>query len=176
MNDMHTAAVPDPEDASPIDLMLFREVLATFPAGVVIVTAHNEDGTPAGLTCSAFCSVSGTPAMVLVCVDKGSNTLPAIQHSQAFTVNILAEGRQDLALLFASKNPDKFGGVAWEMPECSVGGPIFRNDAASYLVCKVDQAVEAGDHWVFIGEAIEAGIHDEPMPLLYHNRSFASLG
>ena len=162
--------------APAIDSMLFREVLATFPAGVVIVPATGTAGEPAGLTVSAFCSVSAEPTLILVCVDKGSNTLPAIQTSQMFTVNILAAGRQDLALLFASKRADKFAAVSWEAPELAGGGPILRADAAAYLVCRVDRAVEAGDHWVFIGEAVEAGVHEEPMPLLYHRRSFVSIG
>jgi flavin reductase (DIM6/NTAB) family NADH-FMN oxidoreductase RutF len=158
-----------------MDPAVFREVLATFPAGVVVVTAVDAELNPAGLTVSAFCSVSATPTLVLVCVDRGSNTLPAIQQSGAFTVNILAGGRQELAMLFASKREDKFGGVAWKAPRLARGGPVLLGDAAAYLVCKVDQAVEAGDHWVFIGEAVEAGIQEGHPPLLYHKRAFASL-
>jgi flavin reductase (DIM6/NTAB) family NADH-FMN oxidoreductase RutF len=172
---MNTASVPNPDDATPMDQMVFREVLATFPAGVVVVTALNSSLTPVGLTVSAFCSVSANPTLVLVCIDMGSNTLPAIHESGAFTVNILAGGREDLAMLFASKAEDKFGGVAWEAPRVPRGGPILRSDAAAFLVCKVDQAIEAGDHWVFIGEAVEAGIKEGHPPLLYHKRGFASL-
>lgn len=174
--EFETTGSPDRSGVTPLDQLLFREVLATFPAGVVVVTALGADREPAGLTVSAFCSVSAEPAMVLVCIDKGSQTLPAIQSSQAFTVNILAAGREDLALLFASKRTDKFAAVSWEAARLSQGGPILRADAAAYLVCSVDQAVEAGDHWVFIAHAMEAGVHEEPTPLLYHRRSFASVG
>jgi len=165
------------EGASGLDPLLFREILATFPAGVVIVTAVGADGTSSGLTVSAFCSVSAVPPLVLVCVDRGSNTLSAIQHSEMFTVNILAAGRAELALRFASKRTDKFADIAHEPPTLPRGGPILRNDAASYLVCRLEQSVEAGDHWVFIGEALEAGVHEDerPLPLVYHNRSFSSV-
>lgn len=164
-----------PEDNA-LDQLKFREVLATFPAGVVVVTASQPSGEPAGLTVSAFCSVSANPTLVLVCVDKASNTLPAIEASGAFTVNILAAGREELALLFASKRTDKFAAVAWELPALASAGPILRSDAAAYLVCRVDQAVEAGDHWVFIGEAVEADLHDHHVPLLYCRRAFSSVG
>ncbi len=163
------------EGVSDLDPLLFREILATFPAGVVIVTAVGSDGKPSGLTVSAFCSVSAQPPLVLVCIDRSSNTLPAIQHSEMFTVNILAAGRAELALRFASKRQDKFDELAHEQPMLGGAGPILRDDAAAYLVCRLEQTIEAGDHWVFIGEAVEAGAHERPLPLLYHNRSFSSL-
>jgi flavin reductase (DIM6/NTAB) family NADH-FMN oxidoreductase RutF len=173
---VNTASPPDPEHPSTVDLALFREVLACFPAGVVIVTAVSEDGQPRGLTVNAFCSVSAIPPLVLVCVDAESNTLPAIRSSGAFTVNILAAGRQNLALRFASKSPDKFADVAWTPPVVGIGGPVLHADAAAHLVCRVDQEVPAGDHWVFIGQAVEAGVRQEHPPLLYHRRGFAEVG
>lgn len=172
---MNTAMVGEGGDPSPIDLAVFREVLSTFPAGVVIVTAVGDDGEPYGLTINAFCSVSADPMLILVCIDKGSKTLPAVRASGKFTVNILAAGREDVASRFAAKRPDKFEGVRWEPPGLEGGGPILRADAASYLVCKVDREIDAGDHQIFIGEAVEAGIHEPHPPLLYHKRSFASL-
>ena len=151
----------------------FRRALATFPAGVVVVTATEANGRPVGLTVSAFCSVSAEPPLVLVCVDKGSNTLPAILDSGMFTVNILNSDSEDLALLFASKTEEKFTEVIWHMPRAlDGGGPILHSDAASYLVCTVDQAIEAGDHWVMIGAVREAAVHEAPRPLVYHQRTF----
>jgi flavin reductase (DIM6/NTAB) family NADH-FMN oxidoreductase RutF len=165
----------DPTTSSVDDLGL-REVLASFPAGVVVVTAVDGDGTPRGLTVSAFCSVSAEPPLVLVCVDKGSNTLPAIHHSGGFTVNILAGGREDVARAFASKQEDKFLGLNCRPPGPAKGGPILSDHVAAYLVCDVQQAVEAGDHWVFIAEVLETALAEEDLMLLYHRRSFSSVG
>ena len=162
-------------DNDPLDPATFREVLASFPAGIVILPAMGADGQPYGLTITAFCSVSANPALILVCVDQASTTLPAVQAGGAFTVNILISGREDLALRFASKRSDKFEGVEWRAPKLAGGGPILATDAGSYLVCKVDQELTAGDHQIFIGEAIEAGIRHGDPPLLYHNRDFVSL-
>jgi len=68
---------------------LYRDLLSSFPAGVTVVTAFDADGNPRGLTLIAFCGVSLEPPLVLVCVDRGSNTLPAIQHSGGFTINFI---------------------------------------------------------------------------------------
>ena len=46
--------------------------------------------------------------MVLVCLNKTSDTQAAVLKAGAFAVNILAEGQQDLAYRFARKG-DKFG-------------------------------------------------------------------
>ena len=46
------------------------------------------------------------PPLVLVCVDRSSNTLPALLESGGFTVNFLAGGRDHLAVL-ASDNSQR---------------------------------------------------------------------
>lgn len=158
-----------------VPAQLYREIMACFPTGVAIVTAHESGTTPRGLTLSAFCAVSLDPPLVLVCIDKGSNTLPAMQESGGFTVNFLAGGREHLAVLYASKAESKFDGIAWRRPELPEGGPVLHEDSAAYAVCVTRQAIEAGDHWVFIGEVCEGGVIEGRLPLVYHRRAFIDL-
>jgi len=86
----------------------YRDVMSAFPSGVVIVTAFGSDGLPRGLTVTAFAAVSLQPPLALVCVEKTSNTLPAVQHTKGFTANLLASGRDALARLMATKASTKF--------------------------------------------------------------------
>src|SRR5438093_9139019 len=104
--------------------------MSSFPSGVVVLTAFGQDGLPRGLTVSAFCPVSLHPPLALACIDKTSNTLPAVQHTGGFTANILAAGRELLARRFASKASDKFDGLKWQPPGVPHGGPILEEDAA----------------------------------------------
>ena len=154
---------------------LFRDIMASFPSGVAIVTAHETGGRPRGLTLSAFCPVSLEPPLVLVCIDRTSNTLPALQASGGFTVNFLAGGRDHLAVLYASKAEEKFEGIAWRRPQLAEGGPVLHEDSAAYAVCVTRQAIEAGDHWVFIGEVREGEVLEDRLPLVYHRRAFIDL-
>ncbi len=154
---------------------LYREIMACFPTGVAIVTAHESGSRPRGLTLSAFCAVSLDPPLVLVCIDRSSNTLPAMQASGGFTVNFLAGGREHLAVLYASKAEEKFEGIAWSRPDIAEGGPILHEDSAAYAVCVTRQAIEAGDHWVFIGEVCDGAVVDGRLPLVYHRRAFIDL-
>src|SRR5258708_7588431 len=127
--------------------------MACFPTGVAIVTAHESGSRPRGLTLSAFCAVSPAPPLVLVCIDRSSNTLPAMQASGGFTVNFLAGGREHLAVLYASKAEEKFEGIAWSRPDIAEGGPILHEDSAAYAVCVTRQPIEPPDHSAFIPEA-----------------------
>src|SRR2546426_12846319 len=100
--------------------------MASFPSGVVILTAFGDDHQPRGLTVSAFCAVSVDPPLALVCIDKTSNTLPAVQHTGGVTANILAAGREQLARRLATKLSDKVGGIAWPPPGSTIGGPVVQ--------------------------------------------------
>jgi flavin reductase (DIM6/NTAB) family NADH-FMN oxidoreductase RutF len=157
-----------------VDDASFKTALAAFPTGVAVVTAFGAGG-PVGLTVNAFAAVSLIPRLLLVCVDKGSNTLPAIRSSGAFTVNVLDESGERVAQRFASKLGDKFAGLAWDAPARVATGPVLRDFAVAYFGCRVEHSVEAGDHWIFVGEAVEVGCADAAKPLLYHRSAFSSM-
>ena len=146
--------------------------MSSFPSGVVVLTAFGDDGRPRGLTVSAFCAVSLQPPLALVCIDKTSNTLPAVQHTGGFTANILAAGREVLARRMATKLTDKFDGLAWRRPESPVGGPILEDDTAAYAACALRDTIEAGDHWILIGLVTE-GMHREGVaPMVFTRREY----
>src|SRR5207245_9121423 len=153
----------------------YREVMATFPSGVVVLTAFGKDSLPRGLTVSAFCAVSLNPPLALACIEKTSNTLPAVQHAGGFTANILATGREQLARRMASKLTDKFDGIAGRRPESDRGGPILEADSAAYAVCMLKETIEAGDHWILIGTVVE-GAHDANVPpMIFSRRGYFGL-
>ena len=154
---------------------LYRELLSSFPAGVTVVTAFDAGGNPRGLTLIAFCGVSLEPPLVLVCVDRASNTLPAIRHSGGFTVNFIGHHSDQVARLMATKSGDKFTRIAWRRPRLPEGGPILHEDSAAHIVCRTWKALEAGDHWVFIGEVMEGATADRQLPLVFHRRAFVDL-
>jgi flavin reductase (DIM6/NTAB) family NADH-FMN oxidoreductase RutF len=155
-----------------IERALFREVMSSFPSGVVVLTAFGQDDRPRGLTVSAFCAVSLEPPLALACIDKTSNTLPAVQHTGGFTANVLAAGREQLARRMATKVTDKFDGIEWRRPESPIGGPILDKEIAAYAVCTLRDTIEAGDHWILIGLVTE-GAHGEGVaPMIFSRRGY----
>jgi flavin reductase (DIM6/NTAB) family NADH-FMN oxidoreductase RutF len=155
-----------------IDPQRFRNVMSAFPSGVVVVTAFGDDGLPRGLTVSAFCAVSLSPPLALVCVDKSSNTLPAVQRTRGFTANILAAGRESLARRMATKLSDKFDGLVWRRSESGAGGPILEEDATAYAVCSLKETIEGGDHWILLGSVLEGDHREGVSPLVFSRRGY----
>jgi flavin reductase (DIM6/NTAB) family NADH-FMN oxidoreductase RutF len=156
----------------PIAPDLFRSIMGSFPAGVAVVTAVAEDGTPRGLTSNAVCSVSLDPPLLLVCVDRDSNTLAALNHSGSFVVNFLAGGRERLSQWFARKNPDKFRDVDWRPSELADGAPILSADCVAYAECRTVQEIEAGDHVIFLGEVGGGDVVIGGAPLIFRRGEY----
>ena len=150
--------------------------MASFPSGVVVLTAFGDDGLPRGLTVSAFCAVSLEPPLALACIDKTSNTLPAVRLTGGFTANILASGREQLARRMATKVSDKFEGIKWRKPAGADGGPILEEDAAAYAVCTLRETIEAGDHWILIGHVIDGAEREGVAPMIYSRRLYDAIG
>jgi len=157
-----------------IDPQRFRDVMSSFPSGVVIITAFGQDGEPRGLTVNAFCAVSLEPPLALACIDKLSNTLPSVRHTNGFTANIVAAGREPLARLMATKSSEKFHSIEWRRSDAG-GGPILEHDIAAYAVCTLKETIEAGDHWILIGNVVEGLRIDGVTPLVYGRRDYFDL-
>lgn len=149
----------------------FKDVMSRIAATVTVVTAKS-DANLIGLTVSAFVSVSADPPIVLVCLDKATNSLDPMLDVQGFTVNIMPEGTEDTAMLFATVGRDRFAETAWSEAATSTAGPVL-DLALAHLECEVVDRVEIGDHWVIYGEVAAAVVSDRAVaPLVWFDRHF----
>ncbi|MFI9275850.1 flavin reductase CtcQ [Kitasatospora sp. NPDC052896] len=156
-----------------VDGPTFQSIMGALPTGVTVVTTLGPDGEPYGLTCSAACSVSKTPPLLLVCIQRGSRVLRALLERGEFVVNVLRGGGESTSALFASPRDDRFRGVPWE-PGRHGGLPVMPTDVVAHAECRVAAAVDVGDHTVVIGAVAAGGTRPEvPSPLMYWRRSYA---
>jgi flavin reductase (DIM6/NTAB) family NADH-FMN oxidoreductase RutF len=157
----------------PVDKATFFAIMSAFPSGVAIVTTIDEDGRPKGLTCTATCSLSAEPPLLLVCVDRKSSTLPAVRHTRRFVVNYLLAGRGELSNRFASREQERWTDVAWRPTPC--GLPCLHADSLAYAECSLVQEVDAGDHVILIGR-VDGGQAPAPgtQPLMYFRRGYGT--
>jgi flavin reductase (DIM6/NTAB) family NADH-FMN oxidoreductase RutF len=149
----------------------FRNVIGHFASGVTVVTTVH-DGRPYGTTASAVTSVSLEPPMLLICMNKQSETGQAVAACRRFAVNILSEDQPDAAVQFARKGDDKFVGIA--LDEGEAGVPLLRGALAT-LECRVVEEVTGGTHSVFFGE-VHRGSARKGRPLTYFRGQFGRLG
>lgn len=145
----------------------FRDVIGRFASGVTVITV-NKDGKPLGTTASAFTSLSLEPPMVLICMNKTSETGMAVHEAGSFAVNILGEGHPDLAMRFAGKGADKFDGIPSEPGEN--GEPLLL-DALATLECTVTEETAGGTHLVFLA-SVERASAEPGAPLTYFRGQF----
>jgi flavin reductase (DIM6/NTAB) family NADH-FMN oxidoreductase RutF len=146
----------------------FRDVMAGVATPVSVVTAMARS-RPYGTTVSAFASLSMSPPMVLVSLDRRSDLLQQLAEGTRFGVNVLGSGQAPLALAFARKGPGKFAGIGWELDD---GLPRLTG-SPGWLACAVTRLVDGGDHVVVLGEVRTAARQEAP-PLTYHARTFGT--
>lgn len=150
----------------------FRSLMSAFPTGVSVVTSVGVDGLPRGLTCSSLASVTVEPPTLLVCLNKYSTTLAALEISGRFAVNLLHHEGRRAARIFADPAVDRFGLVPWDFSPAG-GMPRLIEDAFAFAECMVTRILRVGDHAVIVGMVTHAE-RQEASPLLYGMRAFAS--
>jgi flavin reductase (DIM6/NTAB) family NADH-FMN oxidoreductase RutF/DNA-binding GntR family transcriptional regulator len=152
---------------APVDQTVYRDAIGRFASGVTVITTATGD-RDFGTTASAVSSLSMEPPMLLICLNRTSETGEAIAGSGVFGVNILSERQTDLAYAFAQKAPDKFKGMAIHRNDTGV--PLIP-DALAHIECRVAETATGGTHTVFMGEVIAATARDEA-PLTYYRGRF----
>lgn len=150
-----------------------RRLFGAIPAAVSIVTTVDGRGVPYGFTANTLSAVSVDPALLSVCVQKGSRTLRAIGASGVFAVNVLADGGQRAARLFASRSEHQFDKVRWSPATIATGAPLLEDVALAHAECVVERFIEAGDHWLVIGQLERVDVTARA-PLLYQRGVFAA--
>ena len=155
-----------------IDPDSFRSVLGRFASGITIVTVIDGDGRDAGMTVSAFCSVSLYPPLVQACVDRAASMFDALQHAEGFCVNILGSDQEALSRRFsAEESTHRFDGIGYARGE---NGIVLLDDALAHIECRMHARHDAGDHMLVIGEVERAEARDA-RPLLYYRGGYAQL-
>ena len=153
------------------DPLSLRRVLSNFATGVTVVSTEHLDGGYCGLTANAFSSVSLVPPLVLVCVDRATQTYPCLVSKGFFVASFLAAHQHELAVKFAERRDDKFDGVPHRLG--ITGAPILER-AVGYVECRIEQELEGGDHAIFLSRVEEAGAEGGE-PLVFFRGGYAHL-
>jgi len=158
----------------PIDPEDLRSAMRHWTTGVTVVSSVLGDRQH-GMTASSFTSVSLDPPLVLVSLERITNTHLLVQEAGTFAVTILESNQQAISDRFAgreSENSDRFAGL--DTYTMVTGAPLLSGGLAAFD-CRVVSHYEAGTHTVFIGEVEAVRYSSDGSPLLYYDRDYRTL-
>ncbi|MET9495710.1 flavin reductase family protein [Streptomyces sp. NPDC006552] len=164
----------------------FRAALSRLAAGVVLLTAYEAPldpegpaGEDAGMTATAFMSVSLDPPLVLVSIRNGSRMDDLLDDQPLWAVSLLSESQKHIAGRFAMKGRLSDRLLFEDIPYVRgthTGAPLV-GGALATLECRTEQLVPAGDHTLVIGRVLSATLPvAEGGPLTYFRGRYRTLG
>lgn len=155
--------------ATGFDPREFRKALGTFATGVTIITTRAADGTPIGLTCNSFNSVSLDPPLVLWSLENASLSLAAFREAPHWAVHVLASDQEELSGRFARRGATKFAGLELED---GVGNIPLLTGCSARFQCRNAFQYDGGDHVIFVGE-VQRFDRSDAAPLVFHGGGYA---
>ncbi len=181
--------VPAARHAEGVSNDEFRAAMSRLASGVVLVTAQEPPldpddprapaGEDAGMTATAFLSVSLDPPLVLVSLREGSRMDDLLDEQPLWAVSVLSESQRHIAGRFAMKGrlSDRllFEDIPYVRGEYT-GAPLV-GGALATLECRTEQRVTAGDHTLVIGRVLTARLPSAGgEPLMYFRGRYRQLG
>jgi len=151
-----------------IDSMVLRRAVGAFATGVTVVTV-SEGTVLHGMTANSFTSVSLSPPLVLVSVDKKARMHAVLPRVGRFGMSVLASDQGDVAMHFAGR-PGLDGCFAF----ASLSGTPVIDHALAQLACSLVASQDAGDHTLYIGK-VDDTMRRDGRPLVFFAGRFVSL-
>ena len=136
-----------------------KTVLRMIPYGLFILTSQDKSDQVAAAAVNWVTQTSFKPPLVSVAVRGDSFVHQVIQESGVFALNALGKGQSATAFAFfkptvregmtLSGEPFHFG---------ETGSPILES-AVGYVECRVAGSLAVGDHTIYAGEVVAAGLN-----------------
>jgi len=136
--------------------------LRMIPYGLYVMTAEDKDDRISAATVNWVTQASFKPPLVAVGVKADSQIHDIIKTAGNFALNVLGKGQQGAAYAFfkpAERDGQKISGEPFHAR--STEAPVLENTPA-FFECRLVTTVEEGDHSIFVGEVVDAGVTQEP--------------
>jgi flavin reductase (DIM6/NTAB) family NADH-FMN oxidoreductase RutF len=151
----------------PIDPKAKETALQHFTTGMAVIGSKGDGGELNAMTANWVLQVSFHPPLVAVSVEQDAHTRRLIDAGGVFSVNNVRHepGAEELVGKFVK--PAQRVGNKLEDEEFSTGetGAPLLTQALSWVECRVVGTFPAGDHILYLGEVVGAGVNGEGEPL-----------
>ena len=145
-----------------MDANVKKTALRMIPYGLYVLTAKGKDDTVAAATVNWVTQASFTPPLVAVGVKADSHAHALIKESKAFALNVLGKGQQAMAFTFFKPAAREGQAISGEPFRWGITGAPILERTPAFVECRLVATVEKGDHSVFVGEVVEAGLASAP--------------
>jgi flavin reductase (DIM6/NTAB) family NADH-FMN oxidoreductase RutF len=151
------------------------QVLEWFPYGLYAIGVREGERSNA-FTANWVTQVAFEPPMVAVSVENDGASVEMMRASKVFSVNVFEATQRTPAARLArpyARVPGKLEEYPYRAGE--TGAPLLE-DALGYVECRIVAEVPAGDHTLFVGEVVGAGVFREGEPLTLRAAGFKYAG
>lgn len=144
-----------------------KTALRMIPYGLFVMTVKDGDKMT-GAAVNWLTQASFAPPLVVLGAKADNPSTQMISSSGKFLINVLESGQVPLASAFfkhVEPEGNKLGGAEFEP---SPGGLPVLKDGIAWFECELRETVAIGDHTIFVGEVVEAGVSKgdaEPLTL-----------
>jgi flavin reductase (DIM6/NTAB) family NADH-FMN oxidoreductase RutF len=159
-------------DVTP-DLAAFRQSFRRHAAGVAIVTALTEGGTPVGFTATSLASLSAVPPLATFNIARSASSWPAIAETDRVVIHTLGVRNRAVAEKLSGDNASRFDGDHWYSGPH--GLPIIK-DVTSWMIGRIIERFPVHNNAVVVVQIEQGGLGDDDLPLLYHERRYFAPG
>jgi flavin reductase (DIM6/NTAB) family NADH-FMN oxidoreductase RutF len=161
-----------PEVVRTVEPSIFREAMSRLGAAVHVITTAGPGGK-AGATATAVCSVSDAPPTLLMCLNRRSQTNPAVVENGVFCINTLGDSGAEIADIFAGRTgisgSDRFTSGEWLT--LSTGSPVLASSVIAFD-CRIIEVRSVASHNVFFGAVETVRVGPGGQALVYHDRAY----
>ena len=127
----------------------------------VLTSCHQKEIN--GMIASWVSQVSYAPPQIMVAVHTHRYSHQLVEKGGSFALNVLAKSQKNFLSRFKGTDPQaKFCALNWTAGK--TGCPIL-SDCLAYLECVLNTHYQPGNHTLFIGDVIDAGILAKGPPL-----------
>ena len=153
---------------------LFKKICGNYVTGVTVITSKIDE-KDFGFTANSFTSVSLDPMLILFCIQKDAKSNEALIEKNRFVISILSENQEEICYRFSDpklNQIERFENVETFKSKNSIK---IISGSIAWIECLVTNKIEAGDHFIFLGEVIDGKIRTNDQPLVYHRSRIKKL-
>ena len=160
------------QDEPQLSPQQYKEVFRQHPAGVAVIALRDGERR-IGFTATSVISVSAAPPLLAFSLASTSSSWAPLSRARTLAISFLSSVQDDVSARFATSGIDRFAAGGWTALES--GEPVI-DGAVSWVRGRIVQRAPVGGSYLVSLRALQHGLSEEALPLVYHDRTYHRIG